>query len=291
MQKIIKRAYDLFPFKRLAFLILRHFYRPAQALYQRLTFDGPFRVRCHGRYFLLQNYSGHDHVIENEIFWNGLTGGWERASLDLWTRLCESSQTIFDIGANTGIYSLVAKTVNPSAVVVAFEPIPRIARELFTNIRLNKFDIQVCSDAVSDRDGTRTIYDSAGGHTYTASFMQGFEQNNVGVEVKTTTLSTFIRHQKLSSVDLMKIDVETHEYEVLAGLKEQFDLMKPTMVIEILTPELGGKIESLVRGKGYLYFAVHEDKAPSRISSLGDGTVRNFLLCSPEKASMIGLTT
>jgi FkbM family methyltransferase len=289
MNTFLKRVYDLFPFKRQAFLILKQFYHPRQTLYQRLNFDGPFRVRFDGRSFLFQNYASYDHVIENEIFWNGLTGGWEKTSLALWIKLCESSRTIFDIGANTGIYSLVAKTANPHATVFAFEPIPRIVRKLRTNIRLNNFDIRVCTDAVSNRDGVQTMYDSSGGHTYTASLTPEFDQNSVEVEVKTTRLSTFIRQQGLSSVDVMKLDVETHEYEVLAGMEEYFDLMKPTLLIEILSPELGSKIERFVEGKGYLYFAVHEDKAPSRVQSLGSRSARNVLMCSAERALMLGL--
>jgi FkbM family methyltransferase len=238
---------------------------------------------------MLQNYKGHDHVIENEIFWNGLTGGWEKVSLALWIELCKSSDTIFDIGANTGVYSLIAKSVRPNSNVFAFEPIPQIYRQLQTNIRLNKYDVHECNVAVSNRDGVQKIFDGKGGHTYTASLNRGFDQNTVELDVQTIKLSTFIRGQNISSVDLMKIDVETHEVEVLQGMEEFLDSMQPTLLIEILTSELGGRIEQLLAGKGYSYYAVDELNGLARVDNLRGGSCRNFLICAMEKEEMVGL--
>lgn len=289
MYPIIKRLYDLFPFKKQAFLVMRCLYHPSQPLYQRLNFNGSFQVNFSSGRFKLQNYEGYDHVIENEIFWNGLTGGWERTSLALWIELCKSSNTIIDIGANTGIYSLVAKAVRPGSSVFAFEPIPRIYRQLQTNIRLNGFDIYGSNVAVSNRDGVQKIFDGTGGHTYTASLTRGFDQNNVDLDVQTTKLSTFIREQHLSAIDIMKIDVEMHEFEVLQGMEEFLSIMKPTLLIEILTPELGERIGQLLSGMGYNYYGIDEIKEPIRVESLCGGSCRNYLICSPETGRKIGL--
>ena len=64
--------------------------------------------------------------LENEIFWSGLTNGWEKISTRLWIELSKNSKVIFDIGANTGIYSLVSKSINPTSQVFAFEPVKRV---------------------------------------------------------------------------------------------------------------------------------------------------------------------
>ena len=237
---------------------------------------------------MLQNYEGHEHVIENEIFWNGLTGGWEKASLALWIELCSSSDTIFDIGANTGIYSLIAKAVRPSSNVFAFEPIPQIYRQLQTNVRLNKFDIHGCNVAVSSRDGVQKIFNGTTGHTYTASLNREFDQNSVELDVHTVKLSTFIRKEHISAVDAMKIDVETHEVEVLQGMEEFLGSMKPALLIEILTSELGGRVEDLLAGKGYDYYAIDEINGPTKVDNLRGGSSRNFLICTPQKGEMLG---
>ena len=38
----------------------------------------------------------------------------------IWKELCEVANTIFDVGANTGVYSLVAKTINKDAQSFCF---------------------------------------------------------------------------------------------------------------------------------------------------------------------------
>ncbi|MGA7161090.1 MAG: FkbM family methyltransferase [Bacteroidota bacterium] len=288
MNPILKSAYDLFPFKKEAFIVLQNFYHPPRTLYQRLNFNGPFRVKFGERQFILQNYEGHEHVIENEIFWNGLTGGWEKASLALWIELCSSSDTIFDVGANTGIYSLIAKAVRPSSTVYAFEPMPQIYKQMQTNVYLNNYDIHGCNVAVSNRDGLQKIFNGTAGHTYTASLNRGFDQNSVESEVRTIKLSSFIREEHISAVDAMKIDVETYEVEVLQGMEEFLEIMKPAMLIEILTSELGGRVEKLLDGKGYEYYSIDEVNGPAKVDNLRGGLSRNFLICTPEKREMIG---
>ena len=68
-----------------------------------------------------------DHFqIENEIYWYGLESGHECKSMAIWIEYCEIFQPkeILDIGANTGVYGLVAKAICPMANVSFFEPIP-----------------------------------------------------------------------------------------------------------------------------------------------------------------------
>jgi tRNA1(Val) A37 N6-methylase TrmN6 len=54
----------------------------------------------------------------------------EEQLLDCWTRAAKDAQVIFDVGANSGIYSLAALASQPNAVVHAFEPTPEIATRL-----------------------------------------------------------------------------------------------------------------------------------------------------------------
>ena len=74
--------------------------------------------------------------IENDIFWKGLTGGWEKISMKLWMQLCRKAKVILDIGANTGIYALTAKAVKPESSVFAFEPLHRMCDKLKRNVRM-----------------------------------------------------------------------------------------------------------------------------------------------------------
>ena len=289
MNRILKSAYDAFPFKKQAFLFLKLFISPDHELQERLNFAGSFRVRVPGGNFMMQNYDGHDHVIENEVFWNGIGGKWEKHSLSLWMKLCVSAETIVDVGANTGIYSLVAKAVRPTAQVFAFEPVERIFAQLRHNMTLNNFDVVCLNAALSDIDGTRMLFDGPGVHTYTASMDPSFMADAVGTEVRTMTLSTFVRDRHLRSIDLMKIDVEKHEPEVLAGAAGLLGAKGTAILIEILTDEIGEKVEKLLAGLGYVYYAIDDIRGPVKCAKLRGTGVSNYLLCSSEKARSLGL--
>jgi precorrin-6B methylase 2 len=61
--------------------------------------------------------------IENDFFWEGLPGRREKISMGLWMRLVPKAEVILDVGANSGVYSLVAAVMNPAARVYGFEPL------------------------------------------------------------------------------------------------------------------------------------------------------------------------
>lgn len=130
------------------------------------------------------------------IFWSGLTNGWEKESINLWIQLCKNATTIVDVGANTGIYSLIAKTLNPNAMVFAFEPVSRVYQKLKENIQLNKFDIIALEVALSNSDGTATIYDTDSEHTYSVTVNKNMFSSDTHVlatTIQTIQLDTFIK--------------------------------------------------------------------------------------------------
>ena len=95
-------------------------------------------------------------LLENELHWYGLEGYHEKLSMKIWIEFIKIIQpkVILDIGANTGIYGLVAKSIAPtSSSVIFFEPIPRAVSLLEKNLIQNKFEAKVLNLALSDYDG------------------------------------------------------------------------------------------------------------------------------------------
>lgn len=129
--------------------------------------------------FLMNHYG---YRLENEIFWRGLyEGGGEEQPLRLWLKLCAEAATILDIGANIGIYSLVAKTVNRGAKVYGLYPVAHLHRKLKKNCELNEFDVVCEHAALSNQDGFADIFIRPGGFA-TASLNpkpSGTEQESV----------------------------------------------------------------------------------------------------------------
>src|SRR5262249_32703018 len=154
----VHKAYNLIPFKQPVFEAARRTLRLKESLYKHLHFEGEFVVKIDDEHSFLIHHYGYE--IENTLFWDGLSGGWEKMSIALWTKLVSRCRTIFDIGANTGVYSLVAGSLNPEAKIYAVEPVKRVFEKLRHNIELNDLDISCLEAAISNSDGTATIYDT-----------------------------------------------------------------------------------------------------------------------------------
>ena len=164
---LIIRAYQFVPLKRPLCLLLKMSGVPISKFYRDLKFEGPFRVNVDAsNSFVMHHYGG---TIENEAFWKGLFNSWENDTGWIWVQLCRACPMIFDVGANTGIYSLVAKTVNPRATVHAFEPSKHIYSKLVHNNSVNGYDIHCHQIAVSDFDGEQVFYDTDDSNTTSAS--------------------------------------------------------------------------------------------------------------------------
>lgn len=259
-------------------------------MYRHLHFRGVIEVPLPtGGSFVIRH---HGFTVENSLFWEGLTGGWEGKSLELWLRLCQSSSTIVDVGANTGVYALVARAANPRARVAAVEPVARVFERLVENVRLNHADILCLPLAASDKDGTDVIFDQPTEHTYSVTVGRNMEADGVPVqrvEIQVARLDSLAEQHQLGDVDLIKIDVETHEPEVLRGARSLLERRRPSLLIEILSDEVGRAVEAELSGLGYRYFHVDERVGARPVERLSRTEFYNFLICQPEAAASLGL--
>lgn len=291
MKILFKRIYAFLPFKKQVFSLLKHFWKPKSSIYKHLHFKGIITVPINfDRSFKMMHYG---FQVENDIFWSGLTGEWEKVSLDLWIKICESADVIFDIGSNTGVYSLVAKTVNQNATVYALEPVKRVFDKLKVNNQLNGFNIKCMPVAASNYVGKAKIYDTDSEHTYSVTVNENLNPDTDGIivsEIDATTLDVIIIQEMITKIDLMKIDVETHEAEVLEGFSNHIKLFRPTILIEILNDEVGFKVQKIVEGLGYLYFNINEKYGAKLVKEITKSTDLNYLLCNKSVAEKLKLT-
>ncbi len=290
MKRFFKKLYQLIPFKKYIFLTIRSFGTPGKKIYKHLYFKGVFNVKVEDRkYFKIRHFG---FEVENELFWKGLTKGWEKESMKLWIRLCRKSNVIVDVGANTGIYSLAGKAINPEAKIYAFEPVDRVFEKLEQNILLNSHDTVLVKKALSEYSGKATIYDSGADHIYSVTVNKNLspvETRVKQIEIETTTLNEYIEDNKITRIDLMKIDVETHEPEVLIGFSKYLEKFRPTLLIEILTDEIGSRVQQIVGGLGYLYFNIDEQGAIRKEDTIKKSDYYNYLFCSEDVARDLSL--
>ncbi len=148
-------------------------------------------------------------------------GGYGPQETRLFGALLGPGMTVIDIGANWGYFTLLAASiVGPRGRVLAMEPEPRLFELLEQNLRLNSLShASALREAASDRASTMALhtFDEGDGNWGVSSVVLPPS----GAEATTVTgrpLDAVVRDAGLTSIHLVKIDVEGHELEVLAGM-------------------------------------------------------------------------
>ncbi len=273
--------------------LIRVFYRPSQEHVGKLKFKGSFELTTtEGARFRLYNNA---FVFETHFFWLGTESyNWERQTRKIWNKLCPKVSTIVDIGANSGIFAVLAKVYNPLAIVVAFEPQPNIFYALTQNNRVNDFDIRCENIALSNKAGMMPFY-NYGPETFTEVNTTAGSLNKewrsdrqTSIEVAVTTLKDYCEKHLMESIDLIKMDVETHEFKVLQGYGEKLFQHRPIIILEVQDEIIGTQIESLLAGSDYLFYNIHETNGLLPVKRLGTAQGNhNYLLCPQEKNNLL----
>lgn len=278
-----KYLYSIFPFQRTFCLFIKWLRVPNSLFYKYLTFQGLFQVKIK-KGFVFKMYH-HGGQIENETFWKGLFNTWESDTGWIWLQLCSISNVIFDVGANTGIYSLVAKSLNPTSKVYAFDPSKNTFDSLLYNNSTNKYDICCEQLAISNLDSVSTFYDVPNINQTSASLSSKmlkdadyYTGDVIEYQVNTITLSSYIQSKKLQAIDLIKIDIEMHEPEALEGLGKYLDEFKPIIIIEVLSEVVADSLNNQIGEDFNIFHLVGPSLAVQTNRFIKDNIHWNFLL-------------
>lgn len=127
--------------------------------------------------------------------------------------------TFIDMGANVGLFSLIAaRLAGGHARVLAIEPQPDIRERLAFNIALNPgFDVRPLGIALADRDGDVDLFiDSAdrGGSRI------GGRGQGESVKVRGRKLETVLAEEGFENAEVMKVDISGSEDLVLTSFIE-----------------------------------------------------------------------
>ena len=125
----------------------------SQGVWQWLPIVLTFQVRLPaGQQFSYSAVPGDG--IGKALYWQGT--GFLGVNSKHSTRMISRSRFFVDVGANTGIFSLIACATNSVTRVIAFEPVPEIYERLVTNVddkRTSKTNVRWSAKAVSDVPG------------------------------------------------------------------------------------------------------------------------------------------
>lgn len=186
--------------------------------------------------------------LARSIVWRGLRD-WEETTIPVFCELARSARTFLDVGAYSGIYTLLACAANKQLRAVAFEPNPH-ARLLFErNIEANLLADRVTVErsAAGDRHGRATLHIPA---DETAASVLGDSGSSIAVSIVPIdgVVPTGF------DVDLVKIDVEGAELAALKGMRRILAQNRPSLIIECLDFEAFASIRSFLDQFGYQRF-------------------------------------
>jgi FkbM family methyltransferase len=151
---------------------------------------------------------------------------WDRiVSLTPGTAQTADKRLVFvDVGANLGYFTLAAASLGYE--VIAFEPMSRNANKLAKSIQRNNFNshVKLYQNAVTDLSRQHVVLqetdrtNQGNGQIVSERTILGVEPNGIyGMDyVTSVTLSDVMKGK---DVFIVKIDVEGHENEVLAGAR------------------------------------------------------------------------
>jgi FkbM family methyltransferase len=155
--------------------------------------------------------------------------GYEPETLAVWARAVQPGRVALDIGAYTGLFSIIA--AKRGACTVALEPMPANRWRLGINIAANKVLVEVLALAASDKVGTATLHHNPKvALTTGASLEPGNTLHRESFEVPCTTIDRLA----LNNIAAIKIDVERHEPAVLRGAMQTIRQERPVLLIETL---------------------------------------------------------
>jgi FkbM family methyltransferase len=150
------------------------------------------------------------------------TGTYEPPETMLIRRLVNPGGTFVDVGANWGYFTLMmAEHVGPTGRVVAVEADPRIFAILERNVALNDLpQVRLVHAAAAAESGLLSLngFDENEDNWGTSRIAGGSGPADGSYEVTALSLDELLHESGVSTVDLIKIDIEGAEALALAGM-------------------------------------------------------------------------
>ena len=202
----------------------------------------------------------------------------EETELQLFRDAVKPGMTVADIGANIGLYTIVAaRLVGESGKVFAYEPEPANFSLLKRNVGANALSNVILSDvAVAEKAGTAALYldpDNKGSHSFAQS-----EIARDALTVKTDTLDHLLAGHGSPIIDVIKMDIEGAEELALRGMTSAIARSPRLKIFTEFYPERIDAVSSSaemflkhLREKGFSLEVIEEDQHETRtIGNIAD---------------------
>lgn len=205
------------------------------------------KVKFEGKTLELMLRPGADESVAAEILeWREY-----RAAEDI---IRTEKAPLLDVGAHVGLFTLMAKALNPGLKVFALEPEGDNWALLRNNLAANGLgDVKVIKAALAGASGPRRLVLEADSINHYLEAPGSEEAYRKTEKVDALSLGDFFRRYRVEELGLIKLDIEGGEYEVFEGAAPE-DLSRVRNVIleyHDLPEHDHRELERLFRSRGF----------------------------------------
>ncbi len=160
------------------------------------------------------------------------------------------TDTVIDIGAHVGLFTLYASQFCNRGKIFSYEPMKENYKILVDNVKNNNLvNIKTFNLAVSNSQSVKLyINDDESGHSM-------FSKSSNFITVKSISLEDIFNQNNIQECNFLKLDCEGAEYEIIENLPAEFFEKIEKIVIEYHMadshPELLSKMKKDLENRNY----------------------------------------
>ena len=229
---------------------------------------GMFQIKDGVKYVA---YPTGSDIIVKSLFWLGNFDPWVSTVLKY---LVHPDEVVCDIGAYIGDTAIpLAQCVGSSGHIYCFEPVPLLYECLEKNLRANSVScITSIPLALSDHPGQLKLHIPKQ-QLGRSRIMEEKQLNSIqeSTEVSVTTFDLWMKNSGIAQVAVVKIDVESHELEVLKGMEDTLSAHHIGSIVfeRHRHCEPTDPVVQLLHYYGYKIFRIHKGIIKTEIVELG----------------------
>lgn len=231
-------------------------------------------------------------TIASRMYWWGLNGH-EPETINLYLHLLSHAKVVFDVGASTGLFTLIAGGINPNIEVHAFEPVPEMFDKMVRNVAANGLiNVRAVKACVTGYDGEINLYpNQSPALPFQTSIREDYRERESpnGICARAITLDSYINDKGVTGVDLIKIDAEASEPEILKGARMTLEKYAPLVICEVLYNDTDRMINGMLNESVYQCFHIRPEGLVAQREIVGDSTYRyrNYLFAPKSRLDVL----
>jgi FkbM family methyltransferase len=172
---------------------------------------------------------------------------------------------VIDVGANVGLYALLAAACSDREVR-AFEPTPDLAALARAAAARNDLRIVVEELALGREPGSATLFLSDASDS-SNSLAVGYRPSSGSLDVPVDTLDAYCARTGVVPA-VLKVDTETTEPDVLAGAAATIARHRPWILCEVLHARRPGELAEVLAPHGYTWYHLCGDAGHTPVATL-----------------------